>query len=241
MARPTVPGRSSQSCEPTSVNTPRLGRAPVLDEHRAPPLDHLRLDPGRDRGRAVQDDPQRVPAEGGAHVVVETEQADEHGRHQVGGPDGPLVDEPQRVRGVEPGHHHQLGPGVEIAEREPERRGVVQRSGHEVRPAAVEPHRRARRPPGRRAGRPPWWRRCAPRPSADRWCPTCTASTDRRGRRGRTARRGRRPAGRRDRGRPRPPRRRAPRRQRPRPRRTGARSRAGAPPSPARRSAPRLP
>ncbi len=87
----------------------------------------------------MQDGAQRAAVERGPHLVVEAQQPHEHRRHQVARPHGPLVDEAQGGGGVEAGHEDELGPGVQVADREAQRGGVVQRPGDEVGARAVEP------------------------------------------------------------------------------------------------------
>ena len=189
-----------------------LGAAPVLGEHRTPPLDHLVLGGGRDRRGAVQHGarattgrrPPAPPRAGaaGARTSSGTRWLLRTARSWMSC---------EALRLVPARHDHQRAAVGEVDGREAERRGVVERPGDEVRALAVEPEHHAR--PRRRApASSPRLRLTAraSRPSAARWCPTCRASCRRRVRRARTARRsGGRPAPR-GRGRPRPPRPRAP-------------------------------
>ena len=121
-----------------------LGAAPVFDQHGAPPLDHALLHDRRDRRRAVQHEMQRRRAERGALGVGETQQPHEHRRHEMRVVDLALAKELQRARLVPARHHDHRRAVQHVVDREEQRRGVIERTGDEMRPAAVEADHRAR-------------------------------------------------------------------------------------------------
>ena len=149
MALPTVPGFVEPGRRVDEREHAALGAPPVLREHRAPPLDHLVLGGRRDRRRAVEHGRQRRRVERGSLLVGHAQQAHAHRRHDVAVADGPLLDELQALALVPAGHDHQLAAVGQVDGREPERGGVVQRTGDEVRALAVEPEDE----PGRAADR----------------------------------------------------------------------------------------
>ncbi len=106
-----------------------------LPDHRAPPLHHPALHVERARCRRVHDRVQARHVVAGAHLLGEAQQPVELRRHHVRGEHAVLLDQAQRLLGIETGHDHEGMADVERAHVIGVATAVVHRGRHQVRPA----------------------------------------------------------------------------------------------------------
>ena len=103
-----------------------LGSRVVLVDDRAEPLDHLLLDLYRARSGSMDDALQRRHVVLGPHLRRQLQQADEHGRHDLGVGDPETLDELEVLLGVEVLHRHNCGADLVHPQAEPQGSSVVE-------------------------------------------------------------------------------------------------------------------
>ena len=120
-----------------------FGRGVVLVDDRAQPVDHLALGLDRARRGRVQHDLQRRQVVLVAHLLGQLQHAHEHRRHELRVRDVVLLDQRERLLGIEVLHRDHGAAEAHRAHRIEQRRRVIQRRGRQVDGVAVHPpHRR---------------------------------------------------------------------------------------------------
>ena len=131
MARPTEPGVGEPLLAGDHARGADLGRPVGVEEHRAPPVDHLALDVDRAGRAGVPDPGHRAHVVARPHVLREGQQAGEVRGHHHAGLGAVGVDRPQEPLGVEAAEHHDGDARGEQPEAR-QRAGVVHRADDEV-------------------------------------------------------------------------------------------------------------
>ena len=156
-----------------------LGRRVVLEDDRAPPLDHPALDLDRARRRGVDRDLQRRHVVLGAHLLGQLEHPHEHRRHELRVRDPVPLDRREARLGIEVLEHDRSAAEAVDRDAELQRCRVVQRRGREVDGVARRCRTVASNPASAGSGcRPACARAGTGSPWGDPSSPTSTSSRD---------------------------------------------------------------